>query len=284
MNYKIAIHITSYVDKNYLERFNFLKKIVGNYKFISKNSDIFIHVNTIVKKEYRVKNVKYIYHNLFGEDPHQLSWKCRILMYKQKKNYDFFIYSEDDILFTKKNFNYWLKFKELCIKNNFNLGFIRTELDNNNEIYCSDLTENISNFIYLNKKKFVVLSSPYCAFWIYDSKEFNKFTETNIWNFKWENKTAFQYYYIREMSAIGWNGVNMTRYKATIMPLLKNKILKSSLIKHMTNRYALSPMGKYGTLKLNSVVSKRLIKFRPITKFRRFLINFYFFLTRLVKL
>ena len=61
MNYKIAIHITSYVDKNYLERFNFLKKIVGNYKFISKNSDIFIHVNTIVKKEYRVKNVKYIY-------------------------------------------------------------------------------------------------------------------------------------------------------------------------------------------------------------------------------
>ena len=86
------------------------------------------------------------------------------------------------------------------------------------------------------------------------------------------------------MSTIGWNGVNMTRYKATIMPLLKNKILKSSLIKHMTNRYALSPMGKYGTLKLNSVVSRRLIKFTPITKFRRFLINFYFFLTRLVKL
>ena len=55
MNYKIAIHITSYVDKNYLERFNFLKKIVGNYKFISKNSDIFIHVNKIVKKNIELK-------------------------------------------------------------------------------------------------------------------------------------------------------------------------------------------------------------------------------------
>ena len=47
MNYKIAIHITSYVDKNYLERFNFLKTIVRNYKYISKKSDIFIHVNNI---------------------------------------------------------------------------------------------------------------------------------------------------------------------------------------------------------------------------------------------
>jgi hypothetical protein len=86
------------------------------------------------------------------------------------------------------------------------------------------------------------------------------------------------------MSAIGWNGVNMTRYKASLIPLVKNKIPKSSLIKHMTNRYALTPMGKYGSLKLNLIISKQLDKFKPITKFRRFLINFYFFLTRLVKL
>ena len=42
-------------------------------------------------------------------------------MFKQRKLYDFFIYSEDDILFTKKNFYYWLKYKDLCIKNDYNL-------------------------------------------------------------------------------------------------------------------------------------------------------------------
>ena len=50
-------------------------------------------------------------------------------MKSQKNNFDIFIYCEDDILFDKKNFNYWLKHKNTCIKNNYNLGFLRFEIN-----------------------------------------------------------------------------------------------------------------------------------------------------------
>lgn len=48
-------------------------------------------------------------------------------MYEQRKKFDIFIYSEDDILFKKKNFFYWLKYKDECIKNRYNIGFLRIE-------------------------------------------------------------------------------------------------------------------------------------------------------------
>ena len=50
-------------------------------------------------------------------------------------------------------------------------------------------------------------------FWIYDKKELKKFVESDEWRFK------FKGYGIREMSAIGWHGKNMERYKGTIIPL-----------------------------------------------------------------
>ena len=48
-------------------------------------------------------------------------------MEKQKNSYDFFVYTEDDILFTKKNFEYWKKYKDQCLSKKFNLGFVRVE-------------------------------------------------------------------------------------------------------------------------------------------------------------
>ena len=37
-------------------------------------------------------------------------------MESQKDDYDIFIYCEDDLLFTKKNFQYWLAHKDKCIQ------------------------------------------------------------------------------------------------------------------------------------------------------------------------
>ena len=123
---KIAVHITSFYGDNYKERIIFLKKIIKNYQIISKKIDIFIHTNK-VSKILESKNVKLILHDLENKNPFYLSWLSRPMMEKQKNKYDCFIYSEDDILFSKKNFEYWIKYKEICLKNNHNLGFIRIE-------------------------------------------------------------------------------------------------------------------------------------------------------------
>ena len=224
-NYKIAVHITFYIDNNYRLKILLLTKILNNYLKISKKIKLFVHTNKKLKNSKKSRNIIFIYHNLKNEDPHKLSWKCRRYMFKQKNLYDFFVYSEDDILFSKHNFLYWLQYKDLCIKNNLNLGFIRSEKSKKNITYSTDLTKNLSKFIYVGHKKFVVNDvNPYCAFWIYDRKEFNKFVLSKSWNFKWRNISAFAQYYTREMSGIGWHGLNMTRYDATVIPLYKKQI------------------------------------------------------------
>jgi len=267
---KIAVHICSFNGDKYKDRFIFLKKIVKNYLKISKNIKIFIHTNKVSKK-YKIKKVKYIVHSLRNENPFYLAWKCRPIIEKQKNQYDYFVYSEDDILFSKKNFSFWLKHKALCIENNFNLGFLRIE-DKNKKQFSTDLIDNIKYKIKINQKKFVVNNvNNYCALWIYDKKELSKFINTKFWKFKWKGKNIYAFYGIREMSAKGWHGKNMQRYKATIIPLLKKKLNPGCFIKHLSNNHALSnhPVG-FGSIEKNKILSKNLKDFSEIKK------EFYF--------
>ena len=267
---KIAVHICYFNGDKYKERFIFLKKIVKNYFEINKNIKIFIHTNKVSKK-YKIKKVKYIVHGLKNENPFYLAWKCRPIIEKQKNQYDYFVYSEDDILFSKKNFSFWLKHKALCIENNYNLGFLRIE-DKNKKQFSTDLIDNIKYKIKINQKKFVVNNvNNYCALWIYDKKELSKFINTKFWKFKWKGKNIYAFYGIREMSAIGWHGKNMQRYKATIIPLLKKKLNPGCYIKHLSNNHALSnhPVG-FGSIEKNRILSKNLKDFSEIKK------EFYF--------
>ena len=194
---KIAVHITSFNNINYLERYLFLKRIIQNYQKISKKIDIFIHTNKISKK-FKINKVKYILHKLENKNPFYLSWMCRSLMEKQKNNYDCFIYTEDDILFTKKNFEYWKKYRKICLQNDLNLGFLRIE-KRDNEIFSTDVFKNISYYVNLKKELFAVNDvNNYCAFWIYDNKEFKEFIKTKFLKFDWEGKNMYAFYGIRE--------------------------------------------------------------------------------------
>ena len=103
-NYKIAVHITFYIDNNYKLKILLLTKILNSYLKISKKIKLFVHTNKKLKNSKKNRNIIFIYYNLKNEDPHKLSWKCRRYMFKQKNLYDFFVYSEDDILFSKHNF------------------------------------------------------------------------------------------------------------------------------------------------------------------------------------
>jgi hypothetical protein len=192
-------------------------------------------------------------------------------MEKQKDDYDVFIYSEDDIYFTKNNFKYWLKYKDKCISNYYNLGFLRVEKNRkDNKLYSSDQITKSHYYVNLHKKKYLVLENPYCAFWIYDKSEFRKFIKTKWWKFNWSLRSKSGILHIREMAAWGWHGINMNgidmdRYLASIIPLKVNRPDKNSFIRHLSDNYANSPMGLFGTYKIDSIVSKKLINFKPLT-------------------
>jgi hypothetical protein len=265
MNDRIAVHITYYQDsKKNLKRNFFLKKIILSYLLISKNLEIFIHTN----KEYlyKHKSVKCIVHKLKGEHPFYLSWKCRKLLFKQKKIYDYFIYAEDDVLFTIKNFLYFKKYNFLCLKNNYNLGYVRVEDRKFKGLYAVDVFTKLKEFISLKKKKFIINNNPYCGLWIMEKEEFNNFTVSDIWKFKW--KKNYQCYgSIREMSAIGWHGTNMERYQSTIIPIKRQRIDRDSIIIHLDNKYSITRHGP-GSLKTNNLLNKNLIRLSDYNNYK----------------
>jgi hypothetical protein len=255
-NLKIAVHITHYSRKIYEEE-KILNKVIKTYLLISKNIKIFIHTNQ--KFISRNKRVSYIFHNIESEHPFYLSWKCRDLMADQKNDYDIYIYSENDILFSKKNFLYWKKYKDVCISRKLNLGFCRVEKKSNKN-FLTDIYYKLNQYIRLDNFFFLINNkNPFCAFWIYDSKEFINFVNSDVWKFNWKkNYQCFND--IRAMSAIGWHGINMNRYHYTVIPLSKRfKILNSSLIKHLRNNYAGTFHGP-GSLNLSNIVDIHKLK------------------------
>ena len=234
---KISVHITLFIKKNKNQKLKEFKKIYESFFTLSKNTKIFVHTNVKIK-DFR-KNLNFIYHDISQEDPYRLTWKCRSMMELQKDSFDYFIYSEDDTLFTKKNFNYWLKNKTYLNKNKYNLGFVRVEKSQiDNSLWTTDQFVQLDEYIVLNKKKFIVLKNPYFAMWIYDKLEFNNFIKSKFWNLhNWRGLNSFTKLYDREKSAVGWHGLNMNRYIATVIPLNNKKVPNSCLINHTSNKY-----------------------------------------------
>ena len=197
-------------------------------------------------------------------------------MEKQKDQFDYYIYSEDDILFNKRNFKAWLNYKDLCIDNKFNLGFLRTEKSKKNKILWSiDQPKNLDESMIIDKNVFVVLKNPYCAMWIYDNKEFNNFIKSEFWHLDdWSGENLYTELKTREKSAIGWHGLNMKRYKASIIPIKNFKIVEGFYIQHLDNKYI--EHGPF-SIKVQKLIKKDLKNYKDLSFIDLIFLNFRFF-------
>lgn len=273
---KLSIHITYYHNKNISNQTGklkhnkifYLQKVIKSYQKINVQKKIFIHTNNtqILKKKISGQDINFIHHDLSNQNPRTLPWKCRKLIEKQKKNFDFFIYTEDDILFTKENFSYWLKYKDECLKKKFNLGFLRFEYDSKRKKFLTDLIKPLFKYLKINKKKYIVNDqNPNCSFWIMDKKELKEFVKSKYWHFNWPNKNYKAYYDTEIMSAIGWHGLNMNRYIATIIPVKDNNIHDGAYVNHIPNNYAGNKSG-FGSLRKEKVLEKNLKEYNLVNE------------------
>jgi hypothetical protein len=210
-------------------------------------------------------------------------------MLRQKNLFDIFIYGEDDLLFTKNNLNYWLKYRDICLNDDFNLGFLRVEKrKKDNLLYSSDQITKIKKYVLLRKEKFAKLESSNSSLWVLTREELKKFSKTKYWNFNFKWITVSGILLIREMAAVGWHGENMNgqymnRYKATIIPIKNKELNKDSFIKHMSNNYANNPAGLFGSLKVDSLLSKELNLFKNRSSIFNLVKRFNFILYYLLR-
>ena len=267
---KISVHIPFYVKKNKIKKFKILQKICKSYLKLSRKTNIFVHTNLKIKTSN--KRIQFLFYKLNNVHPYRLTWFPRKLMKKQINDFDIFIYAEDDVMFAKKNLDYWLKYKDICIKNNFNLGFLRIE--KKKDLYAIDQIKKLSYIKKIENTNFIIIENPYSAMWIYDRNEFKKFVKSNYYEFKWNMKKIGNVNLDREMAAIGWHGqdikkgFNMGRYHATVIPFKKNGLDSASFINHLSKNYSKNPAGLFGTFKIKNLVQKKLIKFKNPSKFK----------------
>ena len=250
---KITKHISFYFLMN---RIIYINNIIDETNKYEYTTDIFIHTNNINLQERMLNNynngyIKIIYHDLSNIHPFYLTWKCRDLLQKQQDEYDIFIYIEDDILVPGKAIKYWLEYNEKLIELNYNLGFVRIEVENDIE-YITDLPgEKLDNIINLNDKMYCVNNkNPYCAFWIYNKNEFNKFANSQYYNIN--NISGYD---TREQSAIGLHGVNTDWYKNTLIPIINNKLIEECKIYHMPNNYVVDKSTCFATIKFDEALN-----------------------------
>lgn len=249
--------ITKHISFFYLEdRILYINKIIDETNKYEYITDIFIHTNNKDLQEsafttYTNGCIQIIYHDLSNINPFYLTWKCRNLLQQQKNDYDIFIYIEDDILVPYKAIKYWLEYNEKLIEMNYNLGFVRIEVENNIE-YITDLKgEKIDTIINLDNTRYCVNNkNPYCAFWIYNKNEFNLFV-----NSKYYNINNIQNYGIRETSAIGLHGVGTDWYKNTLIPIINNKLNEDCKIYHLPNNYVIDNTNLFATIKFNEAIN-----------------------------
>ena len=252
---RITKHITFY----YLEdRIIYINNIIDETNKYEYTTDIFIHTNNINLEKTTFNNytngcITIIYHDLSNINPFYLSWKCRELLQKQKNDYDIFMYIEDDILVPYKAIKYWLKYNEPLIEMNYNLGFVRIEVKNNIE-YITDLPRVILNtFININKNTYCVNNiNSYCAFWIYNKTEFNKFVNSTYYNLNNLDITIG----IREISAFGLH-TKIGWYKNTLIPIINNTLIEDCKIYHMPNNYVNNSDSHFATIEFSNAVNLR---------------------------
>jgi len=228
----IAAHIAFYYVE---QRLAYVEQILRNLSAIAHTIDVFVHTNRRLHLSSGSAHVSVhvIQHSLLKLpiprsaynviplplreylDPYLLTWRPRRYILENLEKYDVQMYLEDDIGFTNEAFEFGIRYKDICISSGYNLGFLRTENDSKTSgWFCTDLVSAPKKVIYIDNQPFLINDEfPYCAFWMYDRTELKDFTQSEEWHLRAGQRD------VRERAALGWHGLDMPRYKGTVIPL-----------------------------------------------------------------
>lgn len=225
---KIGIHITYF---HIPERIKYLERCIYFLNRLGVELDVFVHTNNKELKLKNKNNVSIIVHDISKEHPHFLSWKHRPMMKDHRKEYDYMMYMEDDILFNRNNLKYYLKYHDICKSEGYYLGFLRKEFDGK-EWFLTDIHKDWGDFPLTKKVRigsyefFLHSNNTYHAFWIMDKEEINDYCNHEYYDL---SKSPHHYGFIREQSAWGF------------YPYLKGVLIpgmtKGAFVHHMPNNY-----------------------------------------------
>jgi len=229
-------------------RIQYLEKEIQGLQTIP-NIDIFIHSNLQFSHPLIANNVHLIVHDIKNLHPFFLTWQSRPYFQKQLGQYDYYLYLEDDILFTRKNFEFYLKYHPICKKNNVHLGFLRVECSpTTGDWYILDIFRSLKRRIQLNGIEFAVNDvNPYYAMWILDKEEMHRFIHE--YPDCYEFRTLF---WGEELNMVRENAATNPNCIMCQMTVVRDE--EGADLWHLTNNYV-DRDKLFSTLKRNSLLS-----------------------------
>jgi len=274
-NYKLASVIGFFYNEIKLP---ILFKVCESLTTITDKNQIYILTNSITlsQKERIKKNINEKIEIIIIDEPvhdRLLPWYHLNLMKKLYKDKEIthFLYLEDDILFNKSNFNYWINSRKILTKLNLIPGFIRVEVNHkDNEFYAVDFTkENFlknSPKVKINKNyQFINHKFPYQGMYLYDRELMKEHLEGPSSNPDCGHG-AFDTNYIdpkminldlMAKANIGLTYINTPNgffnRMVTLYNLEKKEIDENCQIKHLSNKYT-NVKSAYGNIKLKDAI------------------------------
>lgn len=222
---KILICIPNYTSQNEI----FLIRALHEFDtFEHEIIDIIIYTTyNINLPEFKKIHVK---QKIYDQSIKQgLVFQCRNDIYLQSKNYDYFLYVENDILITYNNFNSW-KIESSKLPNNYTIGFLRYEL-NSCDMHFIDMNKKYKtdiNFLHINKSNYFTIYNKHQGCFILSKEQLTQLIHAKIFSF---SPAQNQMYGILEMGA---TDVYLSNEFIKIIPYDN---LINFCVHHMPNKY-----------------------------------------------
>lgn len=197
---KGQVHIAFHYVEN---RIPILEKVITCIREWEDETDIYVHTNN---EEFSLPNVNIkVWKNL--EHPFYLTFCPTQYIHENFKNeeYDFYVYTEDDMAITRDSYAYWKRYKDP------RLGFFR---------FSGDILVDLDHVPRITDE-FLFFRTLYKAFWINTREQMKEYLEhIHIVKSEIDNNVPWA----RERAAYG------NSYGPCIIPIHE---LKNALVEHM---------------------------------------------------
>jgi len=187
-----------------------------------------------------------------GRNPEKLPQMHRRYWEKRKNEFDFFIYTEDDILFTKEAFEVYVSQRHMLQEKGWTFGWVRVEtwgIDNETLVAIDNVESRADMTVFSTPdgKLWAEPWSPYTAHYVLDHEELRKMIDdpSDIWSlgfYPWDTRAKISLGYSYKFSgelrsypygARGWQS-------RALVPISRDCKVEQpgGIVYHMTSKYA----------------------------------------------
>ena len=273
MNQKLLVAVTFFfVDS----RLQILKRVLEEVAELAPYLKLLLITNSSLGKD--IFELKKIIPNTLDHEihvpsllghPYLLTWSHLDLFrdhFFGPDNFSHYLYLEDDLLFTKANFHYWLESREILRPYNLIPAFMRYELKLGSAVrYATDMTHKITfsrlkKIEYKKGSYYLSLPQPYQGMYLLDRDLMGEHLKGGS-----SNPDCKGFGGIREKAAQGliYAGVprGFLNRHALKYDAVARRVDSAALVHHSTNSYADDPSVKFAKIPVDALIKHRILGF-----------------------